>query len=202
MTVALAFNRTEYNRYDCNQGQSRAWIRNDRFDKKRREFSSLFVYLWDYFNFSTIAVQYVGNRETFAARLPSCQRSQQLNPHQQDCYKEMRSVTWTFDTIRFWATQFAALTPPLLHSFDVGSKWGSSGVEKSRKGGGMDCQLWQAVQVGDFDSKRGGFKNWKKGFRRTPNYVTTATPTITEKPLPFVNNSDYYVISHLFEIFN
>ena len=35
-----------------------------------------------------------------------------------------------------------------------------------------------------------------------PNYVTTATPTFSGKPLPFVNNSDYYVISHFFEIFN
>ena len=35
-----------------------------------------------------------------------------------------------------------------------------------------------------------------------PNYVTTATPTLSGKPLPFVNNSDYYVISHFFEIFN
>ena len=35
-----------------------------------------------------------------------------------------------------------------------------------------------------------------------PNYVTTATQTLSGKPLPFVNNSDYYVISHFFEIFN
>ena len=35
-----------------------------------------------------------------------------------------------------------------------------------------------------------------------PNYVTTATPTLSGKPLQFVNNSDYYVISHFFEIFN
>ena len=35
-----------------------------------------------------------------------------------------------------------------------------------------------------------------------PNYVTTATPTLSGKPLPFENNSDYYVISHFFEIFN
>ena len=34
-----------------------------------------------------------------------------------------------------------------------------------------------------------------------PNYVTTATPTFTVNPLPFVNNSEYCVISHFFEIF-
>ena len=40
------------------------------------------------------------------------------------------------------------------------------------------------------------------GIVEPPNYVTTATPTLSGKTLPFVNNSDYYVISHFFEIFN
>ena len=37
---------------------------------------------------------------------------------------------------------------------------------------------------------------------RPPNYITTAIPTPTRKPLWFVNKDDFEVISNFFEIFN